>query len=84
MAKTTFGKIQMHTQFTIEGSSTIYTKINGGKTGALGSGDGRCHDFDKDMPVEPVHETNTARCHYCGMPAKSTNFFDVPVCDDCQ
>jgi len=23
-------------------------------------------------------------CHYCGMPATGFNFFDVPVCDECQ
>lgn len=22
-------------------------------------------------------------CHYCGMPAKNFNFFDVPACEQC-
>jgi len=27
---------------------------------------------------------NVDSCHYCGMPATGTNFFDVPVCRDCS
>ena len=25
-----------------------------------------------------------SRCHYCGMPATSTDFFGAPVCEDCE
>jgi len=32
--------------------------------------------------VEAVRQTDS--CHYCGMPARSSGFFDEPVCRECD
>lgn len=38
---------------------------------------------DYSAPVAPKPEREFV-CHYCGMPATTFNFFDAPVCDDCN
>lgn len=31
-----------------------------------------------------AREGESSRCHYCGMKATETNFFGVPVCQECS
>lgn len=31
----------------------------------------------------PISDSDSDRCHYCGMPATGFGFFDEPACPDC-
>lgn len=35
-----------------------------------------------EQPAQPRDKSKS--CHYCGMPATDFNFFDAPVCKECN
>lgn len=71
------------------GRSYIVSRLSGNLY--LSMGDADCQAIGQDSPGEvqafvknfeaPSKPADT--CHYCGMPAKATSFFDEPVCNEC-
>ena len=62
------------------------------KTSGFGIGElGRVPELSpEEQALENTRRENARRharhsdCHYCGCQATHFNFFDVPVCDDCD